>query len=358
MKPTTELHAFGQSLWLDNITRAMLDSGTLKRYIDLLSVTGLTSNPTIFQHAIGGGDAYDADIFAAPPGTDTEDLFIAMALADLGQAADLFGSSHKVSGGTDGWVSMEVSPLLADDAPGTVSAAKALHHRGARENLFIKIPGTKAGIAAIEEATFAGIPINVTLLFSAAQTIAAAEARMRGIARRIEADLDPRIHSVLSLFISRWDVAVADKVPADLRNRLGIAVAGQTLRAFGELQASARWRRLADAGAPAQRLLWASTGTKDPTASDVLYIEALVVKGTINTIPEKTLHAFADHGRVGQGVAADGGDCDAVIARFQQAGINTDTLAARLLLEGADAFVKSWQQLMQGIDQKRKAGQP
>jgi transaldolase len=354
MKPTAALHAFGQSLWLDNITRTLLDDGTLKRYIDQFSVTGLTSNPTIFQHAIGGGDAYDADIFAAPPGRDTEDLFVAMALADLGRAADLFGPAHKASGGADGWVSMEVSPLLAEDAPGTVAAAKALHHQGARANLFIKIPGTKAGVAAIEEATFAGIPVNVTLLFSAAQTIDAAEARMRGIARRIEAGLDPHIQSVLSLFISRWDVAVADKVPADLRNRLGIAVASQTLRAYDKLLARAQWRELADAGAPVQRLLWASTGTKDPAASDVLYIEALAAKGTINTIPEGTLHAFADHGRVGQGIAADGGDCDAVITGFRQAGIDTDALAARLQAEGAEAFVKSWQQLMQGIDQKRK----
>lgn len=358
MKPTAQLHEFGQSLWLDNITRTLLDRGTLKRYIDEFSITGLTSNPTIFQHAIGGGDAYDADIIAAPSDVETEDLFIAMALADLGWAADLFAPAHRASDGADGWVSMEVSPLLADDAAGTVEAARSLYHQGAHENLFIKIPGTKAGIEAIEEATFAGIPINVTLLFSASQTIAAAEARMRGLARRIEAGLDPNIHSVLSLFVSRWDVAVAGKVPAGLHNRLGIAVAGQTLRAHGEMLAGAPWHRLAGEGAPVQRLLWASTGTKDPAASDVLYVEALAAGGTINTIPEQTLHAFADHGRVGHGMAADGGDCDAVIARFEQAGIDIDALAARLQVEGAEAFVKSWQQLLHDIDRKRPTGAP
>lgn len=355
MNPTAALHAFGQSLWLDNITRALLDDGTLKTYIDRLSVTGLTSNPTIFQHAIAGTDAYDADI-AASPDTDPEALFIRMALADLARAADLFAPAHQASGGVDGWVSMEVSPLLADDAAGTLAAVKALHAQGGRPNLFIKIPGTQAGLAAIEEATFAGIPINVTLLFSDSQTIAAAEARLRGIHRRLAAGLDPAVHSVVSLFVSRWDVAVAGLVPAELHNRLGIAMAGRTLRAFHALLDSPRWHGLAQQGAPAQRLLWASTGSKDPTASDVLYVEALAAPGTINTLPDATLRAFADHGRVGPGMAADGGDCDAEIARFNAAGIDTAALAARLQREGAAAFVTSWRSLMQDIANKQNGG--
>lgn len=354
MNPTAALHAFGQSLWLDNITRALLDDGTLQGYVDRLSVTGLTSNPTIFQHAIAGTDAYDADI-AASTDADPGALFIRMALADLARAADLFAPAHKASGGVDGWVSMEVSPLLADDAAGTLAAVKALHAQGGRDNLFIKIPGTQAGLTAIEEATFAGIPINVTLLFSDTQTIAAAEARLRGIQRRLATGLDPAVHSVVSLFVSRWDVAVASLVPPALHNRLGIAMAGRTLRAFRALLDSPLWRKLEGQGVPTQRLLWASTGTKDPAASDVLYIEALAAPGTINTIPDKTLKAFADHGRVGPGMAADGGDCDAEIARFEAAGIDTAALAAQLQREGAAAFVTSWNSLMQDITAKRDA---
>lgn len=353
MKPTAALHAFGQSLWLDNITRKMLDDGTLEGYIRDFSVTGLTSNPTIFRHAITKSDSYDAQIAAADPATGTEDLFIHMARDDLARAADLFAPAHAASGAMDGWVSIEVSPLLADDAPGTVNAAQMLHRQGGRDNLFIKIPGTPAGLDAIEEATFAGIPINVTLLFSDTQTIAAAKARMRGIERRLEAGLDPDIHSVLSLFVSRWDVAVADTVPAALKNRLGIAMAGRTFRAFRAMQDSPRWQRLTDAGVPAQRLLWASTGTKDPDASDVLYVEALAAPGTINTIPDKTLLAFADHGRVGAGMVADGGDCDEVIAQVEAAGVDVEMLADKLQSDGTAAFVKSWNSLLSDIDAKR-----
>lgn len=353
MTPTAALHAFGQSLWLDNITRQMLDDGTLARYIRELSITGLTSNPTIFRHAIANSDAYDAQIAAAGPAIDTEDLFIRMARDDLVRAADLFAPAHAASRAVDGCVSMEVSPLLADDAPATVRAAQALHRQGGRDNLFIKIPGTRAGLDAIEDASFAGVPINVTLLFSDTQTIAAAEARMRGIERRLKAGRDPRIPSVLSLFVSRWDVAVAAKVPAALKNRLGIAMAGRTLRAFNALQQTPPWQRLEASGVPRQRLLWASTGTKDPAASDVLYVEALAAPDTINTIPDKTLLAFSDHGRVGAGMAADGGDCDAVIGQAEAAGIDMAALADRLQAEGTAAFVKSWHELLADIDAKR-----
>ncbi len=353
MKPTQKLHALGQSLWLDNITREMLDDGTLKRYIDEFSVTGLTSNPTIFQKALAGGAAYDAEIAAAGADIDTEALFIRLALADLTRAADLFRPVHEASGRMDGWVSMEVSPLLADDVSGTVEAARQIHRQAARDNLFVKIPGTAAGVKAIEESIFAGVPVNVTLLFSASQYEAVANAWMRGIERRLQNDLDPVVHSTASLFVSRWDAAVHDQVPAALHNRLGIAVAGQTWAAWRRLVASDRYQKLLKAGAPLQRLLWASTGTKDPNASDVLYVEALAAPDSINTIPDKTLEAFADHGRVQQHLTDDGGDSARVLAEFEQAGIDVAALAGKLQREGAAAFVQSWQQLMAEISRKR-----
>lgn len=353
MKPTQKLHALGQSLWLDNITREMLDDGTLKRYIDEFSVTGLTSNPTIFQKALAGGAAYDAEIAAAGADIDTEALFIRLALADLTRAADLFRPVHEASGRVDGWVSMEVSPLLADDVSGTVEAARQIHRQAARDNLFVKIPGTAAGVKAIEESIFAGVPVNVTLLFSAGQYEAVANAWMRGIERRLRNDLDPVVHSTASLFVSRWDAAVHDQVPAALHNRLGIAVAGQTWAAWRRLVASDRYQKLLKAGAPLQRLLWASTGTKDPNASDVLYVEALAAPDSINTIPDKTLEAFADHGRVQQHLTDDGGDSARVLAEFEQAGIDVAALAGKLQREGAAAFVQSWQQLMAEISRKR-----
>ena len=300
MKPTKALHDLGQSLWLDNVTRALLSSGTLQRYFDELSVTGLTSNPTIFDHAIKNSADYDADIARkAPSATSREDLFFELALADLARAADLFRPTFERTDGVDGWVSLEVSPLLAHDTAKTVAAARDLHTRGGKPNLFIKIPGTKEGLPAIEAAIFAGIPINVTLLFSREQYVAAADAYLRGVERRIEAGLNPAVASVASLFVSRWDVAVSGKVPGELTNRLGIAVAHRTYKAYRELLASARFQRAANAGARAQRLLWASTGTKDPKASDTLYVDALAAPFTVNTIPEGTLKAFADHGKVG-----------------------------------------------------------
>ena len=353
MNPTKALHDLGQSLWLDNITRTLLDDGTLARYIRDDAVTGLTSNPSIFEKALAHGNAYDAEIKAAPASLNTEELFGQLALADLARAADLFRPAYDASGGTDGWVSMEVSPLLADDARATVAAAKRLHLQGARGNLFIKIPGTPAGAKAIEDAIFAGIPINVTLLFSPEQYLTAAQAWASGIERRLTAGLSPVVHSVASLFVSRWDVAVHDQVPAGLKNTLGIAIAQATYRAYRNLLASPRWRKLQAAGAPLQRLLWASTGTKDPAASDVLYVEALAAPETINTIPDKTLAAFADHGKARVALAADGGDCDQVLAQFKQAGIDLDALAERLQREGAEAFVASWKKLMQGIEGKR-----
>ena len=355
MNNTKALHDIGQSLWLDNITREILDNGALRDYIADFSVTGLTSNPTIFDEAIGGSTAYDDGIRAkAKNGLSSETLFIELALEDLRRAADLFRPVHGATDGMDGWVSMEVSPLLATDTAGSIEAAKRIHAQADRPNLFVKIPGTPEGVPAIEEAIFAGVPVNVTLLFSREQYVAAAEAYMRGVERRIAAGLDSKVASVASLFVSRWDKAIADRAPTELRNKLGIAIAQRTYRAYRDLLVSERWRKLAAAGAQPQRLLWASTGTKDPAASDTLYIEALAAPDTINTMPEKTLHAFADHGVLRGAMAPDGGDADAMLARFALAGIDIDALAARLQREGAQSFVKSWQELMQRIADKSR----
>ena len=356
MKPTGKLHDIGQSLWLDNITRELLGSGTLKHYIDELSVTGLTSNPTIFDQAIRNSADYDADIARkAPAAKSGEDLFFDLALADLTRAAELFQPVFARTDGVDGWVSLEVSPLLARDTNSTLAAARDLHRRGAKPNLFIKIPGTPEGVPAIEAAIFAGVPVNVTLLFSREQYVAAAEAYLRGVERRIAAGLNPAVASVASIFVSRWDVAVAGKVPAELTNRLGIAVAQRTYKAYRELLASGRFQRAANAGARAQRLLWASTGTKDPKAADTLYVRALAAPFTINTMPEGTLKGFADHGEIGDMLAADGGDSEKVLASFSKAGIDIDALATRLQEEGAASFVKSWNDLMARIDSKSAA---
>ncbi len=353
MKATQQLHDLGQSLWLDNITRPLLNSGGLRRYIDEFSITGLTSNPTIFDHAIGNTDAYDDSIQdKTKAGQRGEGLFVELALEDLRRAADLFRPAHDASDGIDGWVSMELSPLLASDTAHSIEAAARIYRQADRPNLFVKIPGTPEGVPAIEESIFAGVPINVTLLFSREQYVASAEAYLRGIERRLAAGLDPRVASVASLFVSRWDKAVGEKVPADLRNRLGISIAARTYKAYRELLASPRWRTLAAAGARPQRLLWASTGTKDPAASETLYVEALAAPDTINTIPEKTLHAFAEHGALEGAMAEDGGDAEAVIARFTRAGIDVDALATQLQRDGAKAFVKSWQELLQRIDDK------
>ena len=352
MNATRQLHELGQSLWLDNITRELLTSGTLGRYIRELSVTGLTSNPTIFDQAIGTG-AYDEAIRnKVDEGKSGEALFFELALEDLTQAADLFRPVHDASDGVDGWVSLEVSPLLADDSAGTVKAAAQLHARAQRPNLFIKIPGTSAGLPAIEESIFAGVPVNVTLLFSREHYLAAADAYMRGIERRIAAGRDPRVASVASLFVSRWDVAVRDKVSDEFRNRLGIAIAMRTDQAYRELLASPRWLKLAAAGARPQRLLWASTGTKDPAAPDVLYVEALAAPDTINTLPEKTLLAFADHGKLGKVLPFDEGYAEAVIAEFTREGVNDEALAAELQRQGTAAFAASWRDLIARIAAK------
>lgn len=356
MNATQRLHEIGQSLWLDNITRRLLTDGTLARYIGELSVTGLTSNPTIFDQAIGHTDDYDAAIRQkALAGQSGEALFFDLALDDLSRAADLLRPVHQASDGVDGWVSLEVSPLLADDADATLLAAVQLHEAAQRPNLFIKIPGTGAGITAIEEAIFAGVPVNVTLLFSREHYLAAAAAYLRGVERRLAAGLDPKVASVASLFISRWDVAVRDKVPERLRNRLGIAIAGQTYRAYRELLASQRWQQLADAGARPQRLLWASTGTKDPTAADTLYVAALAVPDTINTMPEKTLLGFAEHGAIDGVMPVDGDAAEATLAAFAAAGIDVQALAARLQREGAQSFARSWNDLMTCIAVKSSA---
>jgi transaldolase len=356
MKPTRTLHDLGQSLWLDNITRELLNSGTLQRYIDDLSLTGLTSNPTIFDHAVRSSATYDDDIARkAPSAKSGEDLFFELALADLTRAAELFQPVFARTDGVDGWVSLEVSPLLAHDTGSTLAAARDLHQRGGRPNIFIKIPGTREGLPAIEAAIFAGVPINVTLLFSREQYLAAADAYLRGVERRIEAGLNPAVASVASVFVSRWDVAVSRKAPAELANRLGIAVAQRTYKAYQELLASRRFQRAANAGARAQRLLWASTGTKDPKASDILYVKSLAAPFTVNTMPESTLGAFGDHGEVGETLAPDGGDSEAVLAAFAKAGIDIDGLATQLQEEGAVSFVKSWSDLMACVESKSAA---
>lgn len=359
MKPTNRLHDLGQSLWLDNITRTLLDDGTLAHYIAEDSITGLTSNPSIFDAAIGDGDAYDTAIRnKTEAGLSGEILFTQLALEDLRRAADLFRPIFETTRQIDGWVSMEVSPLLAADTAGSIVAAKQIYEQARRSNLFVKIPGTTEGIPAIEEAIFLGIPINVTLLFSCAQYLAAAEAYLRGIERRIAVSLSPQVGSVASLFISRWDVASNKQLPKELHNRLGIAVGQQTYRAYRHLLASPRWKKLAAAGAQPQRLLWASTGTKDPTAPDTLYISAFSAPDTINTMPEKTLKALADHGKLQGVMEVDGGDSDAIITKIAQTGLDIEALAIRLQEEGAQAFVKSWQQLLQRIADKANVLKP
>lgn len=356
MTATKALHDLGQSLWLDNITRDLLTSGTLKRYIDTYSVTGLTSNPTIFDRAIAHSDAYDAQIRRlSAAGMAGDALFFELALEDLRQATDLFAPIHQRTAGVDGWASLEVSPLLAHDAKETVAEAKALHAKAQRSNLYIKIPGTREGVSAIEEAIFAGVPINVTLLFSREQYLASAEAYMRGLERRIAAGLSPDVFSVASLFVSRLDKATMDKVPGALRNKLGIAISRQTYQAYRDLLESDRWQRLANLGARAQRLLFASTSTKDPAAADVLYVVALAAPNTVNTMPDKTLLAFEDHGQVSETLPRDGGDAEQVLAEYGRTGVDVGKLAANLQEEGAKAFVASWQNLLDSIEAKRKA---
>jgi transaldolase len=350
---TKKLHDLGQSLWVDNISREMLVKGTLARYISDYTVTGLTSNPTIFEHAIGHGSFYDEAIARlARRGKPAEELFFTLALDDLTRAADLFRPIFDATEGLDGWVSLEVSPVLSDNATKTIQAASSLHEAADRPNLFIKIPGTPAGAQAIEESIFNGVPVNVTLLFSREQYVVSAEAYMRGIERRLQAGLDPNVRSVASLFVSRWDVAVKQEITPAFHNRLGIAIAMRTYKAYRDLLASPRWLKLDKAGARPQRLLWASTGTKDPAAPDTLYIEALAAPDTINTIPEKTLQDFADHGKADTVLPADGGYAEAVLEEFRREGVDDEALAARLQREGSDAFTVSWQALLARIHEK------
>ena len=356
MKATQLLNNLGQSIWHDNITRDLMTTGALEQYIQDLSVTGLTSNPTIFEHAIKNSKSYDAAILKKlKEGKSDEVLFFELALDDLTKAADLFRPIYNRTNGVDGWVSLEVSPLLAHDTGKTLAAALELHAHAARPNLFIKIPGTKEGLPAIEEAIFKGVPINVTLLFSREHYLAAAEAFLRGIERRMDEGLNPNVDSVASLFISRWDAAITARVPEAMRNKLGIAIAMRTYKAARGLLGSPRWQRIYNAGARPQRLLWASTGTKDPAASDVLYIKALAAPFTVNTMPEGTLKALAEHGELGTILPADGGDCEEVLTEFAKAGINVDALAADLQDQGAKSFVKSWTDLMAVIASKSSA---
>jgi transaldolase len=355
VKATEKLHELGQSLWLDNITREMLDSGQLQTYIDDYSVTGLTSNPAIFDKAIESGGYDDAIHEKAATGMDREALFFELAIEDLRRAADLFGPIHERTDRVDGWVSLEVSPLLAYDTESTVEAAKALHEQAGRDNLFIKIPGTAEGLPAIEEAIAAGVPVNVTLLFSADQYLAAADASMRGVERRIEAGLNPVVGSVASVFMSRWDAAVLDQVPAELRDHLALAIGLKTYQAYRELMDSERWQRLKNSGARMQRLLWASTRTKDPKAPDTLYVHCLGAPFTINTIPEGTLRAFYDHGHAGKPMPTDGGDADTTLAQHAEAGVDVDALAAKLQSDAATSFVDAWNDLMAHIDEQTAA---
>jgi len=356
MRATEQLRNLGQSLWLDNITRDLLDSGTLKRYIDELSVTGLTSNPTIFDHAITHSKSYDSEIRRLlNTGLSGEALFFELAMQDLTRAADLFTPIHERTAGVDGWVSLEVSPLLAYEAKATVAEAKTLHSKANRRNLFIKIPGTKEGAPAVEEAIFSGVPVNVTLLFTRDHYLAAAEAYMRGLERRIAAGLSPDVRSVASLFISRWDKATMDKVPDRDRDRLGVAIGRQVYAAYRDLLESDRWQRLANCGARVQRLLFASTGTKDPKASDVLYIGALAAPNTIDTMPEETLLAFGEHGRIGGVIPRYGGDCEQVLAEFRSVGIDVAKLGVDLQKQGTESFDDSWQDLLKAIEAKSKA---
>jgi transaldolase len=355
MRATEILHDRGQSLWLDNITRGMLDSGRIRHYIDAYSVTGLTSNPSIFDKAIGSGDYDEAIREKLSTGLEGERLFFDLAVEDLQRAADLFLPIHERTDGVDGWVSLEVSPLLAHDTARTIEATKALHSRAGRPNLFIKIPGTQEGLPAITESIAAGIPINVTLLFSAAQYLAAADAYLEGVERRVKEGLDPAVGSVASVFMSRWDKAVADRVPPDLADRLGLAVGLDAYRAYREVMTSERFQRLENAGARTQRLLWASTSTKDPKAPDTLYVHGLAAPFTINTMPDETLEAFYDHGEVGDPLPPDGGDADATLARFTEAGVDTAALAAQLQRDGAASFVDAWKELMERISAQSSA---
>jgi transaldolase len=355
MKPTEVLHRQGQSLWLDNITRDLLDSGRIQRYIEQYSVTGLTSNPSIFDKAIASGDYDDAIRDRARRGLSGEELFFELAIEDLRRAADLFQPVHQRSDGVDGWVSLEVSPLLAHDTQRTLDAAKSLHRRAGRDNLLIKIPGTPEGLPAIEEAIASGVPVNVTLLFSAAQYRAAAGAFLRGAERRIEEGLDPDVGSVASVFMSRWDAAVAGSVPDDLKDRLGLAVGLDVYHAYRELMDSDRWQRLANAGARVQRLLWASTSTKDPEAPDTLYVHGLAAPFTINTMPDSTLEAYFDHGDAGDPLPADGGNAAEILGRFAEAGVDADALAAKLQSDGARSFADAWGDLLKRIESQTAA---
>ena len=349
---TRQLHDLGQRLWLDTISRSLLRNGTLRRYIDDLSITGLTSNPTIFEQAFSDGQYDDSIQALSAAGMAGEALFFELALVDVAQAADLFRPIFDASDGVDGWVSLEVSPLLADNTAHTIQAANRLFARAAKPNLFIKIPGTPEGVRAVEEVIFDGVPVNVTLLFSREHYLAAAEAYLRGIERRLAAGLDPRVASVASLFVSRWDVAVQAEISPPFHNRLGIAMAMRAYRAHRELLASERWQRLALAGARPQRLLWASTGTKDPVAPDTLYVQALAAPGTIDTLPEKTLLAFADHGRAAAALPADGGYADAVLQEFRREGVDDEALAQRLQREGVEAFALSWHAMLSRIAER------
>lgn len=350
MKPTQELHDLGQSIWLDNITRGMLDAGTIQRYIDDYAVTGLTSNPSIFDNAIKTGD-YDEEIAAtAQRGLGNEEVFFDLALADLRRAADLFAPVHERTDGVDGWVSLEVSPLLAYDTARTIAAAAEIHRRADRANLLVKIPGTTEGLPAIEESIAAGVAVNVTLLFDVTQYLAAADAYLRGVERRLAAGLNPAVGSVASVFVSRWDAAVATRVPAPMRNQLGLTVGREVYRAYRELMASERVQRVQNSGGRMQRLLWASTATKDPAAPDTLYIEGLASPFTVNTMPDATLAAFFDHGAVSQRLPVDGGDYRERLERFAAAGVDVPSLARQLQDEGAAAFTRSWNELLARID--------
>jgi transaldolase len=354
VNPARQLHEAGQSLWLDSINRAMLGSGDLARYVDQLAVTGLTSNPTILGHAMAASHDYEGSLRAllAQGVSGPQDLVYAAAFEDLGQAANLFRPAWQASGGEDGYVSVEVPPDLAYDAPATVALARHLHAMAGFPNLLVKVPGTPQGLTVLEELVDAGIGVNVTLLFSDTHYLRTAEAYMRALERRLARGEDLAVPSVASVFVSRWDKAADSLLPKPLHGRLGVAMAQKVYSSYQSLLASDRWRDLEAGGARPQRVLWASTSAKDPALPDTYYVEKLASPGTINTMPEKTLIAFADHGTVGEMLRDDYASGEETVAEVAAKGVDVDALGESLQRQGARAFSADWSALLDAIAAK------
>jgi transaldolase len=358
LNPAQRLHALGQSLWLDSISRLMLRSGALARYVSELAVTGLTSNPTILGHAMAAGSDYDHSLARLVDAgvTDAQDLVYSLALEDLAEAAALFRPAWERTAGVDGYVSLEVPPDVAYDAQATIALARRLHDQAGFPNLLVKIPGTPPGLTAMEETITAGIGVNVTLLFSDTHYLRTADAYLRALERRRAAGLDLNVPSVASVFISRWDAAADPLLPPALHGRLGLAMAQKTYSSHLQLLSDKRWQTLAEAGARPQRVLWASTSTKDPDLPDSYYLGRLAAPDTIDTVPEKTLLAFADHGDPDQRLAPDYAAAERTISAIADAGVDVDILAERLQRQGAGAFGADWAALLDAM--REKAGGP